>query len=814
MNKYIKHVIFVSLIAMLFTIISIPKASFAKTDYRLDIKVESGINGKAQQQKGFPITITVTNNKADFSGDLLLTVPKDYEAIGNIVIPIDIAAGTTKEILVSVPSFEPGYLQTGPNPNQKVQLIHLYEGSWKDGKELSVDKSLKITPSYLPDNRLVVGVLSNNPDALNYIKLSSFYGNSPEVLKLTEREIPNDPVGLEVLDVLMINDYSIASLPKDKQGAIREWINKGGQVIVGSTTGLSKEMGDLADLLPLEITGSKQLEKLSKLEELSGEKLPTGSYEVFTGNLNPESNVTYSEGKDAFVSKLDYGQGKITQLSFDLSNSDITELKGYEKAWQAIASSIITAGAQDEESKHRVRQFSEEMSYLSTMFQSLAKIPLSVLVISFFVYVFIAAPILYFILKRFDKREWSWVIIPSIAVICSIALYFVGAKDRIGQIQSNTKTVVLLDGKGNGSGYGSVAMLSKDAGDYVLGLDASFHPFPGSSRRYVAMDPASEIESLPVVETTNEQAEITFQAVEYWSPRSASIRIPKKDYGMFETDITYKDGKITGTIANTTQFDFKELAIVSGNNHIKIGELKAGDSIEINETFNQTNLFQSPNEQVAFNIYGNPNGFMRDPENESKERMMQMAFWMGLLNQGQQGPVLVGFSNDEIVDFTVNGKDTKNNDQNLFVQTLPIGISKDLDKPLSVNITIPSINVINGQLQYNGLMTGDHFIDASPGIYEFVYEIPEALKSINFKMNELKFSVPSGGPGIPVAYEIYNQKTASYEEFSVSDFDKITKENLKNYVSENGQIRLRTGTTSSIGPIAVPTVVIKGGPNQ
>ncbi len=75
-----------------------------------------------------------------------------------------------------------------------------------------------------------------------------------------------------------------------------------------------------------------------------------------------------------------------------------------------------------------------ELNDVNEIFPSF-EVSVSYMLIVIILYILIIGPILYFILKKIDKREQAWWIIPIMSVALSIVLFIFGAKDRIVQPQ-------------------------------------------------------------------------------------------------------------------------------------------------------------------------------------------------------------------------------------------------------------------------------------------------------------------------------------------------------------------------------------------
>ena len=63
-------------------------------------------------------------------------------------------------------------------------------------------------------------------------------------------------------------------------------------------------------------------------------------------------------------------------------------------------------------------------------FPSISPPNFGLLLVMFIIYMIVVAPVLYLVLRRVDKREWSWWLIPLISIICGAAIFFFGAENK------------------------------------------------------------------------------------------------------------------------------------------------------------------------------------------------------------------------------------------------------------------------------------------------------------------------------------------------------------------------------------------------
>ncbi len=341
-------------------------------DGRLQITVDEGMKGKAKREKGFPITLTVKNNGDDFSGDLTITIPRDHNSIGNKVIPIDIASGASKKIHFSVSGMEGMSLLQNRPGQQTVKQFHLYEGSWEDGKEVPIDTGLAINPAYINNTKKVIGVLTDQPDELNYLKLLTFAGDSPEVLFLDQEDIPEQSIGLGVLDMLVVQDYTVANLSEERQKAIGEWLKKGGHLVAGSSPGMEQQFDTLYGYLPYSIEGRQTVDSLEALNQMGS--LNVSDFELFQGTVNDGATASFEEQGIPLVIGQQIGQGEVTQFSYDMSQPVFQEWDGNQELWDSFVDPYYPGNN---------RNINDRLGRASQSFETVANFKLSTLALLF-----------------------------------------------------------------------------------------------------------------------------------------------------------------------------------------------------------------------------------------------------------------------------------------------------------------------------------------------------------------------------------------------------------------------------------------------
>lgn len=205
--KGIKIGIFVIVIFLMFFI-----QAYADTDLTLDVKV--GFEGRCKLGGLNPVSIAMLSENKDIEGDLILEIDdRVYKSF------INLPKGTKKTIEFLIPIFK-------GNNHVKVYFM--------SGEDIVSSKS--ITPEIISSSSLVIGLLSETPEELYYVKgIKPFFLNDRQVVSIKlDKKRAYSLEELENINVIVIDNFNIGSLSKENQDILLQWISRGGLVLVGT----------------------------------------------------------------------------------------------------------------------------------------------------------------------------------------------------------------------------------------------------------------------------------------------------------------------------------------------------------------------------------------------------------------------------------------------------------------------------------------------------------------------------------------------------------------------------------------------------
>ncbi|MFN7252679.1 MAG: hypothetical protein ACK4M9_18190 [Anaerobacillus sp.] len=782
------------LFTICFTFIFPLQPSFADAKERLTVSTEIGFDNKIKRHQGFPIEITLINNGADISGELVISVSPGWNSnLGNIITPVDIAANSEKTIRLSLPGHSD--MQYYGSPNNSPQNIRFYEGGWQDGKEVKLGGTTKLTPRMYNEEDVLVGLFTNQVDVFNFLKTvkRQQYGNSYIPIQIDAAKVPTEPIGLSMFEFIVIDQVALTDLSNDQQDALKSWLSNGGVLIVGGDLGISQKLGQLSTLLPM----GKDLKTVNVSTEFFNMKdereYPTETVELITGTLAENAQVLQKtkEGTPVITTRA-YGRGEVIQLAFSPSAQTFAAWDKAASYWSdRVQPSMQNSNIYYDSIYDRL---SWGLGNATSLFPS-SFLPFSTLVIVFILYVLFIFPTIYFILRKIDKREHSWWILPTISVLICAGVFVLGGKDRIAQSQINEVTILQLDEQGFGQGFGSIALLSNRSGNYTINVaTGNFAPFPTSNNHS-----RDGYEGNAGIRNQGDQIDILFKDVEYWSIRNVSGPITELNIGNFELDIKVVEKQVTGTLTNKTELSFDEMLLLSGRQEISLGSIGPGETIDV--------AFELKGSILTTPSWRNSHSQSKDITERRREDLLYSLHDLNMFSRGK--PALVGLTKDELLQASLEKKDSLVDRLNIIVQSLDIKDAFGGPFALNTDDLQPYVYMVegNGYLDAMELERGGRTVYASAGVFEFSYTVPEEMMDEKTKFTELNIKLRNQEI---LDFEIFNHKDETYESLN----DTNTFNNPENYIGEYGNIMIQVEKNDMPDQLQVPEVSLKGELNK
>lgn len=493
-------------------------------DDELQMKAKAGFAGYARSGKMTSVQVIVDNNGPGVTACLEISTLSGEKQVLYRKAAV-LPSGSKKAIDM--------YIPVNAEQDYTVKLVSEPE------KKLLAESRLRMF--YIEDN-LLVGVLGHNVDDLDYLEEIRLPGSGRRVsvAYLQEENLPVNELLLDNINVLVLYNYSFNRFSEQKSSAIREWVKRGGILVQG---------GDRFDSSVL-AGGNNELATNAKELVLQGNTL----YHQQLGR-----GSIYYLGHDGAIG-ID-GMNLWQYLLNEAESSSLVLTHDMNEAGNTLGTALSTMPASD-----------------LPAFGWLAVI--------FLIYIVILGPGAYLVLKRFDRREWGWAVIPLLAVLLFSFTYLYGFKGKGWNAYTSIISLVRLEADNNYARVNSImGAFAPTQSTFSIDLPGnslvSLLPIDIGGQGSAMTNSTAKEPSLAAVVEQGKDIRVKFDDTTRWSMRCIRSEAPLYQPGSIGSNLQLVNGKVNGTIKNLTGYCLNDCAIISRYNYQYIGKLETGESVPI-----------------------------------------------------------------------------------------------------------------------------------------------------------------------------------------------------------------------------------------
>lgn len=785
-----------TLLVMLMMSFLLPSTQ-AQAAASLEVKATAGISGKAKYQSVVPLQVTVKNNGPDFSGDMAINSSNSYEAASALVVPIDIAAGEEKTFTFYLDGL-------ADNGYSDADLFAFYEGNIEKGKKIAYKGTKRLQSNFLDPTSTFVYTLTDKSDRLSaLLRLSSFVPqNNVEIFNINQLKdytFPEDEQGLAMANVIVVDEVVIADLAQKQQEALLKWVQDGGTLLLGASDQVDATAGIFKDYLPMSLSQEMTSISAEILTKLSGGGIFTQPISIHTATNHEGSLPVLTENNIVLASKKKIGSGEIIQTAFSLGDQPLASMDGYAALLaKLIDIQSISQQGMMSQGQSPLDQISYELRNINELFPSF-EVSVSYMLIVIILYIIIIGPVLYFVLKKVDKREHAWWIIPVFSIVLSIGLFIVGAKDRIVQPQVQQSAFYRVNEDSSLNGYYVESILTNRSGDFIVNTDKNTTAVAMRNYNNFTGTVGDLHESSYIKENANGST-LTLRDLNYWSVQSFGGKTSAQNIGKMDVDITLKNEKLTGTVKNNFPFELKDVSLISGVKEVKLGDIKANGTLQVDKEM-KTTVLQKPS---IFNSYNYSYPSQKDEVDPMRvERMKTLA--LPLVENDRQ-PILTAWTDQAIVGAEL---ETSANMSPITMLVQPFKGKVELSGPFTMkrnNFTY-SLNSLSASGYFDKIDEELNNWYLSDGLYELTMAMPDQFMDAVESLNELTISNKDVKR---MQLSIWNNTTNMYEP--LVDTKQVYTDNIKNYINQDSEVRLeiKYGPDPTGEQTKLPEIELKG----
>ncbi len=755
MKKNRSRRIFIAILSIFILSLVIPnlKVNASKNNSKYDLTISYGIDGKYKAQKYMPVTVQINNLEQDFNGEVEVRVTSDSNG-GYDAYCKEVSASKGENISVTIPvKFLEG------NNTGTVCII-------ENGKVLYEEKLL-ISSGRISDGNAFTGLLSDDPTALGYLGnityFDSNYSNTGKMncVNLTEDMLDENGLNIDGLDVIVINNYNMANLNDNQYKSLNNWVNSGGTLLIGAGGNESKTINNINKSF-LNITSNGTSEQ--------NVKTGSESLNLILSQITLEDSVvTVNSNENELVYSLDRGAGKILITTFDLG------LEPFISSNDAVIMlQDMLKGTFD-----KIYEGNYQGGYYSASYEVsnlLGNIPVDntvstlTLGIVLGVYAILVGIVIYLILKKMEKRDLIWGLIPITAIVFTVMIYFLGSKTKIKDVIVNSTNIISVDEDGRGQINSYIGIASKNKGNIKIEKEEDLKMQYMSDDYYYYGDTDYNAKTLRVKTTyTNDNSYFTVAnnnvaEVNKFKISGREIVMPK-----VENTLSIKDGKLEGTIKNNLDSDIKKLVIVSGKTVWDLGQVNKGEEISIADLDNNASSgllgYANSLSNEYYESRWNDQIDSKDPKFKNIQRYVSLFNLLEYEGYLEATTKIIAIT-DLPVDYSLNleSKSISNYNLTAVIQEANIDFKDE-----SGNISFPegyfsyTVSELDNRVDYDyydGYIYGEGEI-----VLDYKIDDNVDVKEITINVYTDQWSYQYGLNG---EYYIYNYNTNEYEEFKLT----------------------------------------------
>ncbi len=652
MYKYLYFLIII-IFTMTCPVMSLSQTLQDPSRFEKDIILEvyPGFEGYYKFQKWFPVTVVARNNGAYFKGDLVIK----SVTYGN-----------------QIPIISKKYIELPANTPKKIQmyLSPEFSSQWQDKVLVElVDTGGKLCASrtepikQLTQEQTLLLVLSGDKSGLNYLngpQTNLWHQSNLMVLYPDSANLPREWIGYESVDIMIINNFSINdSLDELQRKSLAEWVQAGGKLLV-SSCGNPVEFSNtfLEEALPVVFQSNVLLPSIDSMTGYAGAALniePPGiSIIKSSAKTGCKNNVVIEEQNIPVITTSYSGLGKITFLTFDISKEPFKNWNWKMKFWGKVLSDLYFYGLPS------FNPSSDDINNILYNIPSMKPPSFNFIGFYLFFYILLAGPLNYFILKRFDKREFAVITIPVMVILFSVGTYIVGYASKGGSVILREISVVHMNSSSPVSSIDTfTGLFSPNKSTYRMS-------FPGNNlwaynilkddrmEMVTREDEKNSIENISL----NMWSMVGFKG-SFISKFPGGLYLDKRD---IKIDSQVNDMKsLGGIIVNNTGKTIYNACFIYNSCQIGyIGDLARGKNNV------QVNFITLCSADELFKDWLDSSKFKDDKNGEDIQKKITEKFMAYLYSSQSRGLILCGWNDEPLVDINIH-RHVRHEYANLFI---------------------------------------------------------------------------------------------------------------------------------------------------
>ena len=786
----------------------------------IKMDVKAGFEGSARFGEWLPVSIDVENSGPDVSAQIKIQTYWDQgpqSPVTEYTRSISLPQGAKKHVTMFVPAFR---------DSVTVSLVGA------DGKVLA-QRSPMVMP---PVMGVLAGVVSDSADTARFLSgINLGVTNRPygvSTVRLAPEDIPEVSAALSAMHVLVLADTAPQKLTDRQWRAVEAWVSQGGVLILGGGTQARQVLEAApASLRPVQVTGTATLQSAAALKQYLpagsvARSVPEGRFVAATGTVD-KGEILAKEGDVPLLVEYRYGKGTVLFSALDLAGEPLTTWDGTAGLFETLlrraglAMANVPWGgkfgpAPPGAGPGNPGRFMSQLNWVVRNMPSLEVPSLKTLGLLLFGYALLVGPLMYFVLRRFDRRDWAWVIVPIIAITAAGTVYGIGFAGKGRDYFTNTIAILRLEpGQRVAPVQSWVGVFAPSRSKFTVNVPEPALISPSADPGYYGPMPvAASGAGRPIMASVSEGATDSIDLLDWnvWTVRSFAVDEDVEVKGGIKGALTARVENpasglsryvMEGKITNDFDFTLEDVIILAGSAYQRVGDIPAGGTVDV-QVGTVVNSGQQPYGQpVFYQIYNPGGGPSFNQENQRRLQILDAAFAYD--NGAMPYPItFVGWTKNRLANVGLENREGRDHALTLVVTPLTFQ-----QKPGEI--------VLPPGLAPGRLMEADNVRGgpAGPGRYfledgSMTFEIDPSLPG-GTQVNSAAVVLSMNG-GVPKV-EAWNWRSNAWVEArQQGGADRwVPDGTIAEFIrSDDGVARVRVSGSGQPGDFSTPSLVMEG----
>lgn len=731
-----RNVFICAILAMAIIMTALPSSAAAA----VAMKVRPGLGGLYKVDQPLELMVTVENPGSGFEGTIVVRQEEERPErrrpdLAQLAIDVNVPANAREQFRMVIP----GELASVKPVVELVSGGLVLAKSRVEGFEVGGGRVILA----LSEEIMEQAWQSKSPSSEMHLKY------------LSPGELPEESLPLGAADTILVDPSNVSSLSERQVRAIKEWVRLGGTLSLFGGAGAG-EGGIFSDISPVRVTGRKTVDgKLGGFR--SGGPLNVASGELVAGRA-----VALENGVPV-LARRELGRGLV--LYCGAAPGDLGgEARG---VWSTLFGASADPGNKYLPPKRpSPRSSIGSLVHASSYIPRLAGPSVPLLALLWLVYVAAVGPLLYFLLRRADRRDWAWALVPAGALVAAGCFYLLAPANRLQSYLSQTLATIEIFSPELAEVRAGATIVVSRGGDFTIRAADSMYAVPAGDYGHT---------NTTLIHQSGGKTSVNFSGVQYNSLRQVYAYGLQRGLGSIEGKLYLDGSRIKGDLVNKTGLDLRDGELLLGGRVIRIGRLPSGGTVHVDETLERLNIPASP--EMLLTEMGGRGSNPGEPF--FRERRMLAEIVHGEFGR-PSGIQFFGWHDGAPGIFEVAGKPGQKENDGLILVKQAIKLDAAAGRVrLPAGFIVPRTGEMEGQpgsvpeFERRAIPAGDTI--------KLLYDIKDAGIEGKFNVETLDFQYTQGQFTYPV--EIYNLQQGQWERLPEGG-RKIATDELSLYLSD------------------------------